>query len=152
MFTPLEQRFTPPPPEGPDYILPLESRCVPTCGARSTFLAFSKVEFNYVITNCFFGPAFEHKNSSEILKSFPKHQKSRKIPKNSRIFPKNSRLIQKNSRKNWKNSRIRQLELRWVGEIWPKKSLAKLSARNFAIFNVLITFETNQLIFFKTQL
>ena len=32
VFTPLEQRFTPPPPEGPDYILPLESRCVPTCG------------------------------------------------------------------------------------------------------------------------
>ena len=31
VFTPLEQRFTPPPPEGPDYILPLESRCVPTC-------------------------------------------------------------------------------------------------------------------------
>jgi len=74
-----------------------------------------------VITNCFFGFAFEHKNSSKILKSLPKHQKSRKISKNSRIFPKNSRLIQKNSRKNSKNSRIRQLQLRWVGEIWPKK-------------------------------
>ena len=52
--------------------------------------------------------------NDKIFKETPKTQgKSQK----TQGFP------QKNSRKISKNSRIRQLELRLVGKIWPKKSL-----------------------------
>ena len=56
------------------------------------FLASFKVEFNNVITNCLFGSAFEQKNSGKILKSFPKHQNSRKIPKKLKDFLKKLKL------------------------------------------------------------
>ena len=39
-----------------------------------------------MIINCLFGSAFEHKNSSTILKSFPKHHNSGKIPKKLKDF------------------------------------------------------------------
>ena len=76
---------------------------------------FFAVKFNYLTTNCLFCSAFEYKNSTLIPKPFMKHQKLKENHQKLKHFPK------KNSRKNWKNSRIRQLELRWVGEIWPEK-------------------------------
>ena len=39
-----------------------------------------------MITNCLFGSAFEQKNSGKILKSFLKHQNSRKKPKKLKVF------------------------------------------------------------------